>query len=61
MELSFPRTLAPKSECTIGGTFATCNNMYQSLKLLPPYQYKKHISVAPSTKEAPNVLSALLL
>ena len=76
-ELSFPRTFAPKNESTIGGTFAPgsesyvelsfpgtfapCNNMYRSLELLPPCQYKKHISVTASTKEDPNALSALVL
>jgi len=34
MELSFPRTFAPGSESSIGGTFAPCN--FRSLELSSP-------------------------
>jgi len=34
MELSFPRTFAPGSESSIGGTFAPWN--FRSLELSPP-------------------------
>jgi len=49
MELSFPRTFAPKSESTIGGTFAPW--YFRSLELSPLYQYEKRITVALSTTE----------
>ena len=37
--LSLPRANVP----SLPGTFAPCNNMYRSLELSPPYQYKKRI------------------
>jgi len=60
VELSHPGTFAPGSESYMELSLPV-TIMYRSLELLPPYQYKKHISVAPSTKEAPNALSALVL
>ena len=33
MELSFPRTFAPKSESTIGGTFVPGSESYMELSL----------------------------
>ena len=61
MELSFPRrpTFAPKSESTIGGTFAPWN--FRSLELSPLYQYEKRITVALCTKECSSLATNVAL